>query len=39
MSFWDAFDHLTNYVDGSDPDISLPNEYHLFQTAEATGFN
>ena len=35
MSLWDVIDYLTKHVDQSDPDISLPNAYHLFQTAEA----
>ncbi len=34
MSVMDAIDKLGKFVDISDPDISLPNNYHLFQTAE-----
>lgn len=33
-SFWELFDMLKDFVDLSDPDISLPNHQHLFQTAE-----
>ena len=32
-SFWELFDMLKDFVDLSDPDISLPNHQHLFQTA------
>lgn len=32
-SFWNIFDRVT-IKDLSDPDLSLPNYYHLFQTAE-----
>ena len=32
-SFWELFDDV-KIKDLSDPDISLPNYYHLFQTAE-----
>ena len=32
-SFWELFDML-QIKDVSDPDISLPNYYHLYQTAE-----
>jgi inositol oxygenase len=35
MKIWDAMDALDNFVDKSDPDITIPNLYHLFQTAEA----
>lgn len=35
MSIWDALDKLDTLVDESDPDIGLPQSYHLFQTAEA----
>lgn len=35
MSIWDAMDKLDTLIDESDPDISLPQSYHLFQTAEA----
>jgi inositol oxygenase len=34
MTVREAFEHLQNYVDCSDPDISLPNAIHMFQTAE-----
>lgn len=32
--FWELFDKLMGFVDLSDPDISLSNHQHLFQTAE-----
>lgn len=32
-SFWEIFDNI-QIKDVSDPDISLPNYYHLYQTAE-----
>jgi inositol oxygenase len=35
MNIWDAFDLLNNFIDNSDPDMELPNIYHLFQSAEA----
>ena len=35
MSIRDAFDALGSYVDSSDPDTSVPNIEHAFQTAEA----
>lgn len=35
ISIWDCFSKLDNFIDISDPDISLPNSHHLFQTAEA----
>jgi inositol oxygenase len=35
MSIWDALMELDKLVDDSDPDFSLPNSYHAFQTAEA----
>jgi inositol oxygenase len=34
MSVWEALAHLDGFVDISDPDISLPNSVHAFQTAE-----
>jgi len=34
MSVWDALDLLSRFVDVSDPDITLPNHIHAFQTAE-----
>lgn len=35
MSVWDAIALLDTIVDESDPDLNLPQSYHLFQTAEA----
>lgn len=35
MSIWDAIAMLDTLVDESDPDLDLPQSYHLFQTAEA----
>tara|TARA_Y100000385_G_scaffold123502_1_gene128396 strand:- start:3243 stop:4046 length:804 start_codon:yes stop_codon:yes gene_type:complete len=35
IELWEAFNLLENYIDISDPDINLPNIYHLFQTAES----
>lgn len=32
---WDALMKLNEWIDTSDPDISLPNVQHLFQAAEA----
>ena len=34
MKVWDMIMELDKIVDKSDPDITLPNSYHLFQTAE-----
>jgi len=34
MSVWDALELLSTFVDVSDPDVSLPNHIHAFQTAE-----
>jgi inositol oxygenase len=34
MTIEEAMDKLKNYVDSSDPDMSLPNLLHGFQTAE-----
>jgi len=34
MSVWDALGLLSRFVDVSDPDLSLPNHIHAFQTAE-----
>tara|TARA_Y100000996_G_scaffold402085_1_gene373687 strand:- start:4387 stop:5208 length:822 start_codon:yes stop_codon:yes gene_type:complete len=31
---WHAFELLDKFIDNSDPDITLPNSIHLFQTAE-----
>jgi inositol oxygenase len=35
LNIWDAINKLDNFVDMSDPDINVPNLYHLLQTAEA----
>lgn len=35
ISIWECISKLDNFIDISDPDISLPNSHHLFQTAEA----
>ena len=35
MNIWNIIEKLNNFVDLSDPDISLPNSYHGYQTAEA----
>lgn len=34
MTIDEAFAELENYVDSSDPDLELPNKFHLLQTAE-----
>ena len=34
MSVWEAMEHLKSFVDVSDPDVTLPNIVHAFQTAE-----
>jgi len=34
MSVWKAFDLLSTFVDVSDPDVTLPNHIHAYQTAE-----
>lgn len=34
MGIWDAFTALDTIVDDSDPDLSLPQSVHAFQTAE-----
>lgn len=34
MTIKEAFKVLETYVDSSDPDVSLPNMIHMFQTAE-----
>src|SRR5690242_3184364 len=36
MSVFEAMDSLTALIDKSDPDITLPNIQHLFQTAEVS---
>lgn len=33
-TFWELFDKLKDFKDLSDPDITLTNHHHLFQTAE-----
>lgn len=33
-TFWELFDFLKTFIDLSDPDISLSNHQHLYQTAE-----
>lgn len=33
-NFWDIMEKLNTFVDISDPDISLPNCQHMFQSAE-----
>jgi inositol oxygenase len=35
MSVQEAIDHLSAFVDSSDPDVNFPNKDHLYQTAEA----
>jgi len=35
MDIWEAVDFFDKLVDESDPDLDLPQRYHLFQTAEA----
>ena len=32
MSIWDAMEYLKSFVDVSDPDVTLPNIVHAFQT-------
>jgi len=34
MEIWDILEQLNSFTDMSDPDISIPNLYHAFQTAE-----
>lgn len=34
VHIWDVIDSLGSFVDISDPDVTVPNSYHLFQTAE-----
>ena len=34
IDFWDIIKQLEDFVDVSDPDITLPNAQHLYQTAE-----
>lgn len=33
-NFWDVMEKLNSFVDLSDPDMSLPNIHHMFQSAE-----
>jgi inositol oxygenase len=35
MTIWEAFEHLSAFVDASDPDSENPNLEHMLQTAEA----
>lgn len=35
MGIWEAMEIFDTLIDASDPDIDLPQCYHLFQTAEA----
>ncbi len=35
MGIWEAFSIFDTLVDESDPDLDLPQSYHLFQTAES----
>lgn len=35
MGIWEAIELFDTLVDESDPDIDLPQRYHMFQTAEA----
>ncbi len=35
MDIWEAVDFFDMLIDESDPDLDLPQRYHLFQTAEA----
>lgn len=35
IKIMDGIEILNNFIDVSDPDISMPNAHHLFQTAEA----
>lgn len=34
MNIWEVIHRLDSFVDLSDPDITLPNSHHAFQTAE-----
>jgi inositol oxygenase len=34
LTAWGALEHLKSFVDVSDPDVTLPNMIHAFQTAE-----
>ena len=35
LNIWDAIEKLDKFIDLSDPDVNIPNLYHLLQTAEA----
>lgn len=35
MNIWQVLEELNKFIDVSDPDITLPNSQHMFQTAEA----
>lgn len=35
LNFWDVIDKLSNFIDISDPDVNMPNSFHLFQSAES----
>lgn len=35
MGIWEAIEIFDSLIDESDPDLDLPQRYHLFQTAEA----
>jgi inositol oxygenase len=35
MGIWEAMEVFDTLIDDSDPDLDLPQRYHLFQTAEA----
>ena len=34
-TIWEALEATNNFIDLSDPDMDLPNMYHMYQTAEA----
>jgi len=38
-NFWDIMNKLNSFIDISDPDISLPNSHHMFQSAESSRKN
>jgi inositol oxygenase len=35
IDIWEVIEKLSDFIDVSDPDINLPNAFHLFQSAEA----
>ena len=39
MSIWTVLDTLSSFIDISDPDVSIPNAHHAFQTAEGARKN